>query len=273
MPGLGVSPPVRTLPQALLRGVEGGQELSKPSCVCRVGAWRSSWVQVLSWRRGQRGRGNSTRGCGTEWGTGLVVPQPTAERCHVPAEPAPDLGSAAQGAGSFPAAGREPGTSLAARPSASLRARPNCTKNERWKGVSLSHARAVPLAGQARFHPAHGILTMPRGCGRSQERARSVAGATYGASRCINRSWPRCRCRVQLNSSRTSRQMSGMGRCSLCSASQPRPEWGDPLGPSPQPPTREGRGAQPPMPEEGKGGEPGWAGRAPLSPPIGRGGN
>lgn len=174
-----------------------------------------------------------------------MVPQPAAERCNVPAQPAPDLGSAAQGAGSSSAAGREPGTSLAAWPSASLRASPNCTKNERWKGISLSHARVVPRAGQAHFHLAHGILTMPRGCRRSQERARSVAGATYGASRCVNRIWPRCRCCVQLNSSRTSGQTSGMGRCSLCSASSPGRGGGNPWGQAHSPPPGKAEGLSP----------------------------
>lgn len=76
MPGLGVSPPVRTLPQALLRGVEGGQELSKPSCICRVGAQRSSWVQVLSWQRGQRGEGVPPAAVGLSGGQGSWSPSP-----------------------------------------------------------------------------------------------------------------------------------------------------------------------------------------------------
>lgn len=67
-------------------------------------------------------RGGRVVGCGScagsmvGAGTGLLVPQPQAGCCHVPAREASGLESAAQEASASLAAGRKPGTSLAARP-------------------------------------------------------------------------------------------------------------------------------------------------------------
>lgn len=181
-----------------------------------------------------------------------MAPQPQAEHCPVPAQPPPGLGSTAKGTGSPPAVGREPGTSLAAWLGASLTASCNCTSSQRWKGISLSHALSASHVGQARFHPGHGTLTMPWGRWCSRERAQSMARATHGASHCVDRSCPRCRCCVRLNIPRGLGQTGGMGRCSLQRASQPGPGG----HPGSQPP-QEGRGAVR-VPEEGRGESQGW---------------
>lgn len=152
--------------------MEGGQELLKPSCVCGVSAGCGSCPDDTV----------PPAAMGFGGGTGLLVPQPRAERCRVPAQPAPRWRSAAHGAVSSPAVGREPGTSLAAQPSASLRASPNCTNNKKWKGISLSHALAVTRVGHGRVSTQ---LTAPQPrCGATAAARRGQGAAvSTGASR------------------------------------------------------------------------------------------